>query len=511
MYYNDIPYNDSLFNNLNRARQKLSKPAIRNFWSRTTTNCKLPQIISGLCYFTGTHCAIRAHNINRSDNPPYTIRNILDNIIRYNNYDGVIPSTYAVEDSVEIPYTFLHIDVVHVKAHITNTFEQYASQVFITEKGYLELNNFSLAFKLTPRHRVRVYTKVIEKTGFSIKHVVLLTASNAFDYDNNMLLFRKLVATIPLLDTRTPEQMGTVQQERINVFRKIEVTEDAAIYLRHVQEYLNTLDAFKNLEYLELMGTLKGLNEVRRSSLANLEAQCLQNIQNVEEQLSQYLREQRTLQYEMASLSNEALSEDELNMLITKKVVSNVNIDRHQMTYVTEAPCLSFDKDAARVYYNNLDDKNTIFARLFKLAFVDETIIIKFYDVVKIDFNDCAIKAQGINQPTGSSVGLRNPHHYHYNCWGNYSSPIKKLIQQYSYLQLFLQVKAATGSLNMTDYTVLRRFATDVENMYHYEINGYTGIVPSIIWREENNLLKAHSIKETLEHYNTGGNSNETN
>ena len=259
------------------------------------------------------------------------------------------------------------------------------------------------------------------------------------------------------------------------------------------------------------MRTLKGLNEVRRHNLESLEAQCVQNIQTVEEQLSQYLREQRNIQYEMAGLSNEALSEDELNMLITKKVVNNVNIDRHHIIYVAEAPCLSFDKDAARVYYNNLGDKSTIFAQLFKLAFIDETVIIKFYDVIKIDFNHCAIMAQGTNQPTGSLIGLRNPHHYHYNCWGNYSSPIKKLIQQYSYLQLFLQVKAAVGSLNMTDYTVLRRFATDVENMYYYEINGYGGITPSVIWREENNLLKTHTIRETLEHYNTGGTSNETN
>ena len=78
-------------------------------------------------------------------------------------------------------------------------------------------------------------------------------------------------------------------------------------------------------------------------------------------------------------------------------------------------------------------------------------------------------------------------------------------------MQLFLQIKAAVGSINLVDYTVLGRFKDDINNHYINE-SYYPNECPAIVvWKDEQDYTKLHTIRDTLNHFEEGDASNETN
>lgn len=55
-------------------------------------------------------------------------------------------------------------------------------------------------------------------------------------------------------------------------------------------------------------------------------------------------------------------------------------------------------------------------------------------------------------------IGIPNPHHSNYNCWGNHESPIVKSYISGQYTATISQIIAAVGGINMADGAVVERF-----------------------------------------------------
>lgn len=505
MYYQDIGYISELYNKLQKIKTKITDPNVQLFWRQSNTSQELLTILAGLSYFTGINTCFKRHKLGRNDNIAYMFDAIERNMSA-SRFIGIESRMY----DENTPYTNLIINLVYIPYQITTSFEQTIPE-YVRAQNYTELNAFSLALKTSPRHRVRVYTRNTDLHDVPVK---IITIFSATDYTaDDCILLRKIGAILPLLSTdpNTTTQTSTIAQARAPLFRMLETTTDASIYLRTALEFLNTLSAFVDLEMKETLSTLQHLNKFHQRNVERQINVINNDLVSVEERLRQLLLQQRELQYELAGMSDTSLTESDLKMLINKQIINRPQLDGEVLIYVCKAPCLSFDKSAAIAYYKRLDNKASTFARLFKLAFIDEKIILNFEDVIKINFKDIHFTGRSIpSSYPYNSTGFRNPHHKHFDCWGNYGELIRKLIQQYDFMQLFLQIKAAVGSINLVDYTVLNRFHDDI-NSHYYNETRYDDIAPFIIWKDEQDSTKLHSIHETLTFYNEGDASNETN
>ena len=508
MLYSEISYSNEVYKQATKLRQQIrSNPnEVRTFWSSVCHNYISP-IVAMLSYFTGTHLNIRYTTFTRNDSLTYVFQSV--NRVTKINTTSFEQIPYDAENN--IPYTYLNIDLVGVRYQITDCFEHTLPEIYSAANGYSELTGFSLALKMTPRHRIRVYAKTVHhNNGVKQRHVVIASTNNFFNYDDDFELYRKVLAIIPLLDERQEAERSMVHNDRIQYYKNFIDLNDATDCLDKLCNFLNSIPAFKDLETLSTVAVLQNLNNMHINSLDSRLIDIAREVENALAVYTDVLKRQRTLQYERAGLSDEALTQDDLKMLIEKKIIQQPMLENDMLTYRCSSPCLSFDKEAAKIYYRNLD-KHTSFAKLFKLAFIDEQVIIMFEDIISIRFNQLTFTGQSIPVRYAYPTNImRNPHHRHYNCWGNYGPIINKLIQQYSFMQMFMQIKAAVGSLNLTDYTVLNQFKHDIiQQVRQSADNPYTA--KFIVWKSEKDMSKLHTLEETLQHFKEGDTDNETN
>jgi hypothetical protein len=196
-------------------------------------------------------------------------------------------------------------------------------------------------------------------------------------------------------------------------------------------------------------------------------------------------------------------------MLFDKKIcyaldVNSITTSDQIIRYRCSSPLLAYDKDAANMVYNRhiLGKTNDKLDKLFKLMFIDEKVILSFDQLIKIKFVTGQIDARLTNN---FNECIPNPHHYYYNCWGNYGPTITKLIHEYKLEEMFYQIKAAMGSLNFLDNPVITRFINMLEEIT-------TGVYNpnSFYWKEEN-CTTLHTCEETLNHFEMEDTTNETN
>lgn len=509
MDYSSINYSNEYYKTSADVRSQIrnNPHIVRSYWGSSNHNYISP-IVAMLSYFTGTHLHVRTQNITRNDSLRATLTS-LNHILNQQRNDHEYNVKY--DDEHDIPYTNIHLDMVYARYQITDCFESVLPTIYNTEHGYSELTGCSLALKMTPRHRVRVYAKTnTSDTGYKQRHIVVVSASNFFNYEDDFLLYRKVLALIPLFDERPESHTLPIHTERVQYYRNFVDKSDANECLQALFDFVNTIPAFKNLEMLGTISVLKNLNEMHSQSIKLRIAEQTIRIDAILEQYTDALKEQRQLMYEHAGLCDEALSEDDLKMLIEKKVIQFPQINNNSLTYRCKSPCLSFDKDAAKTYYRRLN-QNSAYAQLFKLAFIDEQVIIMFEDVITVHFNNLSFTGQHIpNYYNRPQAIMRNPHHEYFNCWGNYATIIRQLIQKYSFMQMFMQIKAAVGSINLTDYTVLNYFKNRVEHEAYYPPTDNRA-TSFIIWKSEKDMSKLHTLTETLKHFEEGEIINETN
>ena len=239
-------------------------------------------------------------------------------------------------------------------------------------------------------------------------------------------------------------------------------------WVRTVSEYLNTVDKFVRYERYQLIQNFEALNNMHRNLLERDKAVIDNELNDILSRYRNKLHDQRELLNEIAGLTDTGLSIEDINLLIDKKIIRDLTLRDSNpiIEFTVTSPVLSFEKPAAERYYRTISNEETVYKALIKHAFIDEDIILFFSDRVRINFTTYDFSAkENIFAPNGAYL-FRNPHHKHYNCWGGYSSTITKLISEFNYMQLFMQIKAGVGSINMTDYTVLCCFNRDVNLLY---------------------------------------------
>ena len=96
------------------------------------------------------------------------------------------------------------------------------------------------------------------------------------------------------------------------------------------------------------------------------------------------------------------------------------------------------------------------------------------------------------------NICFPNQHHARHNCWGSYHPILTKLFSQYKLEELFFQIKAAVGSLNFVDYTVMSEFITSLTNI----VEGY--YKPACFYWRDEGCKTLHTYDETYKHFIEG-------
>ena len=465
MFYNDLYY----YNNFNeiiknlrtvRSEMRLDDPIGHYSFRNAIISLGFDLIVNGLLYFSNISCLLHETRCGRNDWRDQYVE------LDPRGVNPTIPSEHLVGAPTKIT-------LCYVAGQITEFFENSLVNLTpcytlddnneILKHTWEELKGLSIALKCSPRHRVRVYkyTMVEKNTEITRQHIVVYSAK-AFN-DDDLLLKRKVYAAIPYM-------LGLDNDHALTkVLRALE-NKSCDEWLEDVDTYLNSLDKYTNYVRHRLIQRFKTLNNMHSNALKARKADIDDNISRILQDYRENLKVQHDILNEIAGMSDACLTEDDIKMLIDKGIIQDLTVDTSSNTTIDfsiSSPVLSYEKAAAEKYYSTISDIDRVYKTLFKHVFLDEDCVLYFTDRVRINFSNYTYEARSriIADPPGQ-VLFRNPHHKHYNCWGGYATAITNLISEFNFMQLFMQIKAGVGSLNMTDYTVLRRFRNDVESMY---------------------------------------------
>lgn len=389
------------------------------------------------------------------------------------------------------------IQLIEVVGQIQDVFEDKIPEWSRTT-GAIEQNAVSLALKLTPKHRIRVYTRN--------QHIIVFTTKGISDtYENDYILYRKLWACLPLMrgwhDADSPGYLPEITR-----LCKELVPADATTFYNLLEQYYNACEELKDLQYSTIIQTFNNITVARQDIIARAISQHANNADDYLKRYAKALEDKRTAELQLLALqqSTEPIEINTIKMLVDKKICYDLNIARVNdgdgtISYRCTAPLLSYDKDAARVVYNKRvpDFESPNLKRIFELLFIDEKVVLSFEQAIDIKLNRGTINARGgvTTLRTDTNTSLPNPHHYHFNCWGSYGPVITKLISEYKLEEVFYQVKAAMGSVNFTDYPVMSQFLTQLDNIAREYNNP-----KCFLWRDENCTM-LHTLEETLQHF----------
>lgn len=434
--------------------------------------------------------------IKRSTSVVYDLTHLLQNRCKIITEDDnfTFPKPFYYNNKCLFEYglkAFIGIHFVNVTGQIQYTFEQVIPQ--LTKKyNFTEQLNVSLYLKETPKHRVRVYSNE--------QHIVVFTNKPIFDsFESDYTpLVRKLYAAIPLImkwDTETT----------ISKLLKSLGDDDHTVYWEMLCNFVEQNDFLKNIKYAPLYELFDNISLMRATPLKQKLSTKENDIRNYESALEKYYRERAQLLGELAQIENEksAYDKDAVKLLVDKNVIYGLRTDQltngsGRLFFLCSAKLTAYDKRAAKSYINgSCFEKDSMLQKFYQHTFIDEELMLQFSEEVIFDFTNKTILAGHgyASRLIDFNTAIPNPHHWYYNCWGNYKTQLLRMLTDCNLEGAFYTVKNAIGSLNFTDGAVLSEFKTIMKDIIELRYKP-----KFILWREEN-YSTLHTWAETYEHY----------
>ena len=140
---------------------------------------------------------------------------------------------------------------------------------------------------------------------------------------------------------------------------------------------------------------------------------------------------------------------------------------RKQLKFVYETALIYFDQNAYDIYAhstrpNMVTNATPAIKSLLDDIFVTRMIKMHFVSGVQLNMETGDIRyLDPYSTPDTFVDGLPNPHHRHFNCFGDNVSQLRRAVRNKDYVSAILQAESAIAGINIADATVFRRF---VEN-----------------------------------------------
>ena len=147
------------------------------------------------------------------------------------------------------------------------------------------------------------------------------------------------------------------------------------------------------------------------------------------------------------------------------------NARRKQLNFVYETALIYFDQGAYDIYAhstrpNMVTNAAPEIKSLLDDIFVTHKIKMHFVSGVQLNMETGDIRyLDPYSTPDTVVDGLSNPHHKHFNCFGDNVSQLRQAVRNKDYVSAILQAESAIAGINIADATVFRRF---IENDLTY-------------------------------------------
>ena len=147
------------------------------------------------------------------------------------------------------------------------------------------------------------------------------------------------------------------------------------------------------------------------------------------------------------------------------------NARRKQLNFVYETALIYFDQNAYDIYArstrpNMVTNAAPAIKSLLDDIFVTRMIKMHFVSGVQLNMETGDIRyLDPYSTPDTVVDGLPNPHHRHFNCFGDNVSQLRRAVRNKDYVSAILQAESAIAGINIADATVFRRF---IENDLTY-------------------------------------------
>lgn len=172
--------------------------------------------------------------------------------------------------------------------------------------------------------------------------------------------------------------------------------------------------------------------------------------------------------------------------------------DGKYLDIVYRTPLMYYEAEKMQMYFNATRPNSVLRAseeiqQLLKDVFINQTHEILIESGVRFNLRDADVQYVDpviLENIEGTTVGIPNPHHKYYNCWGDNRSKIIRALENKRYTEAVLQAFAAMAGLNLTDTAVVDRMITE-------ELNGYAR-TKYIKVKETNEVLTLEEYKERL-------------
>lgn len=147
------------------------------------------------------------------------------------------------------------------------------------------------------------------------------------------------------------------------------------------------------------------------------------------------------------------------------------NERRKLLNFVYETALIYFDQNAYDIYArstrpNMVTNATPAIKSLLDDIFVTRMIKMHFVSGVQLNMETGDIRyLDPYSTPDTVVDGLSNPHHKHFNCFGDNVSQLRRAVRNKDYVSAILQAESAIAGINIADATVFKRF---IENDLTY-------------------------------------------
>ena len=192
------------------------------------------------------------------------------------------------------------------------------------------------------------------------------------------------------------------------------------------------------------------------------------------DQMYTYLRELQA-QYLLKLTEDASAAEEQLKTFLMSSRnhfrYIEYNARRKQLNFVYETALIYFDQGAYDIYArstrpNMVTNAAPALRSLLDDIFVTRMIKMHFVSGVQLNMETGDIRyLDPYSTPDTVVDGLSNPHHKHFNCFGDNVSQLRQAVRNKDYVSAILQAESAIAGINIADATVFKRF---VENDLAY-------------------------------------------
>lgn len=390
-------------------------------------------------------------NLYRSRHPLDT--NQIRNAFAYTNDMPIRFTTFAIHDGDESltdakEVIRNHECVEENKANILiiNSFKSSENHAKLNE--YLE--NYKIEYpdnyRVDLNHRISAFK--IDRCWVIITNMLTNTIVN------------RIAAAINIdVLCQNPDLLATASAERIERDNK-----------KRLRKELSEKQKAKISEYVANFSTL-----MRDEPLMKLQREIegyRKTIQEYENYIATYLTEVKNREDKIRLLLIKTEDEENENIrrVLTNMIdiIRSVSVDTAQNslvvvfeTYLTFWDTKDFENIKSTTRNNWYSRMEQWEKDLFIDIFEKKDIKLKLTSGLKIKNGTLNYTVDGINEY------YCNPHHMHYNCWGDYSRPIREAWQDEDYARLLTTALLAIQGVNILDTPVMEAMSVDLTGQYY--------------------------------------------